>query len=137
MVLVWGWGTLALRHLFRDSLLLADVAFCVICNVNSSLLSTKHHQGGLLPLALPPSHLSQLLLFTRDPPGVEGASWWHFVSSGNTASSLHHLYFSFYFFPCGFCSVSAAFVSLYMNFKAHRLHFSPKLTENGISVLFW
>lgn len=38
---------------FQSRPLLANTAFCVICNVKPSLLfSTTHHQGGLLPLAL-------------------------------------------------------------------------------------
>lgn len=99
---MWGWGTLGLRQLFKDRLLLGNMAFCVICNVNPTLLlSARHHQRGLLPLALPLSHLSQLPLFTRDPPGIGGASWGHFVIPGNTVSSLNPVCFSFYFLPCG------------------------------------
>lgn len=130
MVPVWGWGTLGLRQLFRDRLLLGNMAFCVICNVNPTLLlSARHQQGEPLPLALPPSPLSQLPLFTRHPPGMGGASLGAFCDSWQHCVFSQPCMFFLLLPSMWFCSVSAAFVNLYMNFKVHWLHFFSRISR--------
>lgn len=128
---------------FQRQALLANMAFSVMCNVDTSplLLSTKQDQKGLLPLALPlPSSTTsavdgaRLSEWRTGPSSSGGASWWRFLSSGNTTSSLYTLSFSFSSLLRGFCSVSAAFVSLHIYFI---LCFSPNLTENDVSALLW
>lgn len=138
-------GCFGTKIAFQSRLLFAIMAFSVILNVGSSalFLSIRQDQGGLLALALPPPIIHtyccrrdmrvitkwQSFIFSR-------CIWWHFWVLV-APCSLHAPSLSFYFFPCGFCSTSTAFLSFYIYLQFHQLFFTPSVTENKISVLCW
>lgn len=78
---IWGEGSFSETGCFLQTWLFV---WFVTSNLHCFFEPNTIEEGFCRWLCYSLSHLSQLPLFTRDPLAVGGASWWHFLSFGNS-----------------------------------------------------